>query len=138
LVQSEHRALVNDTLVVDYRYPSDKVPQQDCSFLEETRDEQEREYTTLTCQQQALLLWDIFSLLNKVAYYKTLLDCADLPLLHALADFPVFYRDQDGMNWSQCPSKALQAAIRMHPEELLKPDTKGNLPLHLAAKRDEP
>jgi hypothetical protein len=110
---------------------------QDGKVLEDTRDEKQRKYTTLTCQEQALLLWDIFSLLSKVAYYKTL-DCTDLPLLHALADFPFFYRDQDGMNWSQCPSKALQAAIRMHPEELLKPDTKGNLPLHLAAKRDEP
>jgi hypothetical protein len=26
----------------------------------------------------------------------------------------------------------------MCPEELLKPEAKGNLPLHLAAKRDEP
>jgi ankyrin repeat protein len=109
----------------------------DGKVLEDTRDEKQRKDTTLTCQEQALLLWDIFSFLNKVAYYKTL-DCTHLPLLHALADFPFFYRDQDGLNWSQCPSKALEAAIRMYPEELLKPDAKGNLPLHLAAKRDEP
>jgi ankyrin repeat protein len=88
-------------------------------------------------QDGTLLLWDIFSLLSKVAYYKTLI-CTDLPLLHVLADFPFFYRDHDVMNWSQCPSKALETAIRMYPEELLTPDAKGNLPLHLAAKRDEP
>jgi hypothetical protein len=111
------------------------------SYRQDERTDEEKEHTPLTINDQLQLVWDVFELLVKVAYYKTV-DCESLPLVHALADLPfMLSSEEDGIrNWHYCPDMVVQFAARLRPEELLIPVSSGtgDLPLHLAIKRSKP
>jgi hypothetical protein len=97
------------------------------------------------CRQGVQIIWDVFVLLVKVAYYKTMdIPLDSLPLLHALVDYskPLYCWEHGLLRKRRAiGGKAIQFAARLLPHELLLTDPmsdSGDLPLHLAISKTNP
>jgi hypothetical protein len=85
------------------------------SFVDDTRSEEDKAYTTLTTKEIKDVMWDIFSTVVKAGHYKTTENMDKLPLLPAImlfeGDLP---DDEEGIiNYDAFPKDAIDLAMRL-------------------------
>jgi hypothetical protein len=86
------------------------------SFVEDTRSEGDRTYTTLTTKEVKDVMWDIFSTIVKASHYKTTENMDKLPLLPAIMLFEGDLPRDDGegiINYVDFPKDAIDLAMRL-------------------------
>jgi hypothetical protein len=105
------------------------------SFVEDTRSERDKTYTTLTTKESKDTMWDIFSTIVKAAHYKTTENIDKLPLLPAIMLFEGDLPTDDGdgcINYEDFPKDAIDLAVRLavNQEGAMKDSSDGQYFLH--------
>jgi hypothetical protein len=110
------------------------------SFVEDTRSERDKTYTTLTTKEMKDMMWDIFSTIVKAGHYKTTENMDKLPLLPAIMLFEGDLPTDDGegiINYVDFPKDAIDLAMRLSINQgAMKDSSDGQYFLHkVIAKR---